>query len=80
MEISESEVFMVLSKVAAIKAHVAPHGSKSDAFKEVPDALIGNIDFSPSVDTKSVRNRYERLQQNLDAEAHQDFMTSGVCG
>lgn len=44
------------------------------------DTLTANIDFSPCVDAKSVRDRQERLEKTFDANDDLDAMTSGVAG
>ena len=63
---SDGETVMMLREVTSVKAHIAPHGSKIDAFKAVADALNENFDFSPVVEEKSIRDRYERFQKNFD--------------
>ena len=70
----------MLREVAAAKAHIAPHGSKTEAFKTVADVLNSNVDFVPHMDSKSVRDRYERLQKAADKEDRHDAMRSGVGG
>lgn len=63
-----------------MKAHIAPHRSKFEAFKAVADALKTNVDFSPEVCGKSVRDRYERLQKTFYHDDSCDSMRSGVGG
>ena len=71
---------MMLREVAYVNAHIAPHGSKIDAFKAVTNALNKNVDFSPVVEAKSIRDRYERLQKNFYSDDRRDALKSGVGG
>lgn len=77
---SESEVVMLLRKVAATKVHIAPHVSKIDAFKVVANAFNGKIEFVPHIDAKSICDRYERLQRAFVRDNNRDAMRSGVGG
>lgn len=71
---------MLLREVLAAKAHVAPHGTKTERFEVVADSLNTNSDFSVSVDSKSVRDRYERLQRTFNKKDRMNAMMSGVGG
>lgn len=71
---------MLLREVAAMKAHITPHASKSEGFKAVADVFTANIDSPPIVDAKSTRDSYERWQRNFDAKDHRDAVTSNVGG
>lgn len=60
IDLSEAEVATMLHEVAAAKAHIASHGSKTDAFKAVADVLNGNIYFVSHMDAKNVLGRFGR--------------------
>lgn len=79
-DLSMEETVMLLREVFASKAHVAPHGSKLELFDKAADALTLNSDFTPSLDGKSVRDRYERLQRTFNKKDKKDAMLSGVGG
>lgn len=49
---------MILREAAANKAHIAPHGQKTEAFCAVVDTLTCNTDFGPVVDAKRMRDCY----------------------
>lgn len=71
---------MLMREFGAFNAHIAPHGSKREAFKTVSDALNANVDFSPVVAGQSVRGRYERLHKTFDQYYSRKAMRSGVVG
>lgn len=54
MEFSYSETIILLREVVAVRGQILSYGSKSEAFRAVADVLIGNIDFSPNVDSKII--------------------------
>lgn len=49
-------------------------------FEAVADVLIANNGILPSVEAKSVCDRYEKLQKHFNAKDHHGTMTSGVGG
>lgn len=65
---------MLFLEVAAMRGHIALHGSKSETSKAVADALTVKTDFSRTVDVKRVRDTYERLQRKSDAGEHGDAL------
>lgn len=79
-DLTTEETIMLLREVFAADAHVAPHGSKLELFYKAAHALTVNEDFHPSLDGKSVRDRYERLQRSFNKKDKKDALLSGVGG
>lgn len=71
---------MLLREVFAAKAHVGPHGCKLEYFEKAAYSLAVNRDFTATVDGKSVRDRYERLQRAFNMKNNRNAMMSGVGG
>lgn len=69
---------MVLREVAASNKHIATSGQKTEAFRAVANALNFYTEHVPVVDTKIIRNRYERLQNTFDSKDLRGAMRSRV--
>lgn len=65
IEKPDAETVMMLRKVAAVKAYIAPHGSKIDDFEAVSDALNENVDFSQVLEAKSIRDTVRVFSKKL---------------
>ena len=62
----------------AQKLYIDPHEYKQKRFKNFADALNCNTEFKVKVDSKSVRDRYERIQKSFDRDEEKYAQSSGV--
>lgn len=61
-----------------MQALVAPHTFKTERFEAFADALKSNSYFPVASDSKSVRDRYERLQWTFNKTDRMDLMMCGT--
>lgn len=69
---------MMIREVVGNKAHIAPHGQKTEAFRAFDNASNCSTKFLSVGDAKIIRECYDRLQKRFDGEDSRDAMTSVV--
>lgn len=71
---------MLLRKVSAAKEHAATYNTQQAAFSVVAEEFNSNCDFRVVVESKTVRDRYERLQRTFHSADRKDAIATGVGG
>lgn len=63
---------MLFRDVMPSRAHIVSHGSKWESFHSVANVLHSNIDLTVFLDKKSIRKRYESMQDvfHIDQKCH----------
>ena len=71
---------IIIREVFSSRAHVAEYGKKQGLFTQAAGCASANSAFTKKVTWKSVRDRYELLQNAFDKRDAANQLTSGVGG
>lgn len=69
---------MIFREVSARKAHIADFGQKGAKFEEVTKALVATGVFKAELESRSIRDRYTRMQRDFDKDDLELSKMSGV--